>query len=152
MQKYQENYENAKHHLEIAEHMAYVSMPILEDTRFIIKIFDEIYKSLVFMMRALLQYESSRNKIRLYNNSDLNLKTFKTNIAPHYLSLDDLKNIDLILKLKIAHNNSLSEFVRNDKFVFFLGDGYELITLESIKELIKTLENLILSTDNLKKP
>lgn len=142
MEKFQENLENAKQYFKTAEHMTYVSMQILKDNKLLIKILDEMHKSLIFMIKSLLQYEHTKG-LYLYKNSELNFNIFKQKIAPKYLKQQDITNIQEILDLKQAHTISLSEFVKNDKFVLFLGDSYEVITLERIKSFLISLKKLI---------
>ena len=142
MEKFQENLENAKQYFKTAEHMTYVSMQILKDTRLLIKILEQMHKSLMFMIKSLLQFEHNKG-LYLYKNSELNFNIFKQKIAPKYLRQQDIENILEIINLKQAHSLSLSEFVKNDKFVLFLGDNYEVLTLEKIKSLLISLKKLI---------
>ncbi len=142
MEKFQENLENAKQYFKTAEHMTYVSMQILKDTRLLIKILEQMHKSLMFMIKSLLQFEHNKG-LYLYKNSELNFNIFKQKIAPKYLRQQDIENILEISNLKQAHSLSLSEFVKNDKFVLFLGDNYEVLTLEKIKSLLISLKKLI---------
>ena len=68
MEKFQENLENAKQYFKTAEHMTYVSMQILKDTRLLIKILEQMHKSLMFMIKSLLQFEHNKG-LYLYKNS-----------------------------------------------------------------------------------
>lgn len=149
MEKWQENLEKAREHFKTADHMSYVSISVLGDYRLLGKILDKMYTSLIFLMKALLQYEYSKKNIYLFRNSELNFKVFKEKIAPKYLDKADLENVLKIISLKSDHNTSESEFIRGNKFVIFLGDRYEVVTVESTKVLLSSLRKLFSNVQNL---
>ena len=67
MEQYEQNLKEAARHLQIADHMTYVTFPLINDYRLLLKIFDEIYGSIIGCVNAILNYEASYKRIRLYN-------------------------------------------------------------------------------------
>ena len=92
MEKWQENLEKAKHHFKVADHMIYVTFPLLKENRLMIKVLSEMYESVNYLITALLQYAYYFRKIPLYKDPLLNLKTFKEKIGPVYLNKSDLES------------------------------------------------------------
>lgn len=150
MEKWQENLEKAKEHFKTADHMSYVSISVLGDYRLLGKILDEMYISLNYLMKSLLQYEYLKKNIYLFRNSELNFKLFKEKIAPKYLEKIDIENLLRIISLKSDHNISESEFIRGNKFVIFLGDRYEVVTVDTAKILLSSLRKFFSKIQNLR--
>ena len=65
MEKFQENLVQAIKNLQIADHMAYVTYPLINEKRLLLKIFDEIYKSIISCINAILNYEYLYKRIKL---------------------------------------------------------------------------------------
>ena len=127
MEKYQENLKEAIKHLQIADHMTYVTYPLVNEQRLILKIFDEIYKSIINSINAILNYEYLYKRIRLTEN---NLQTFAQKCAKQYdLSNIQLKKIFEIIELNKRHQRSAMEFVKKDRIII-LSDALNTQTLD----------------------
>ena len=61
---FHKNFDDAVRHLQIADHMAYVTFPLINEKRLMIKIFDETYKSVINSMNAILKYEIGKSNVR----------------------------------------------------------------------------------------
>jgi len=140
---WQENLEKARHHFKVADHMAYVTFTILKENRLMVKILSEIAMSLNYLIKAILQYEYSFKRVSLYKDPYLNLKTFKEKIAPKYLTRDEINVLIKIIEIEKKHELSSLEFVKKEKFVILIGDKYETLTIERIKEFMSTLKRLL---------
>lgn len=117
MEQYEQNLKEAARHLQIADHMTYVTFPLINDHRLLLKIFDEIYGSIIGCVNAILNYEASYKRIRLYNGFNDNLDTF-IRIGKNYnLSNEQIKRIKEFIDLNKKHKRSAMEFVRQDKVV-----------------------------------
>lgn len=147
--KWKDNLIEAREHFRTADRMSYVSMAILKDNRLMIKILDEMHRALVLFMKAMLRYSFLKDGIHLYKNSELNFKVFKEKIAPRYLTKEEVERLVEIVSLKTDQENALSEFVRRDKLVIFLGDKYEVLTADRIKGLLGILRKLFVKTQSL---
>ena len=67
MEKYQQHLQDAIKSLKLADHMTYVTFPLINEYRLLLKIFDEIYKSVINNVNAVLCYEYLYKRIRLYD-------------------------------------------------------------------------------------
>ena len=143
-EKWTRNIEESERHLKTADHMAYVTLIILKENRMIIKILEELYSCATCLMKALLQYEFALKRVPLYKNPQLNLKTFKEKISPRYFDENELKVMLTILEIQRKHKDSAVEFVRKDKFVILIGDRYEVLTIEKIREFLSVLKKAII--------
>lgn len=148
MEKWKENAEKAKYHFKIADHLAYTTITLLKDNRLMIKILNETAEAVSFIISALLQREYSLGKVKLYKDSEANLKTFKEKIAPRYIEKTDIENIVRTLEIKKKHLDAPVEFVRKEKFVILLDNKYEVLTLEMLKEIMASARKLIIKSCN----
>ena len=83
-EKFQENLEDAIKNLQIADHLAYITLPLVKDNRLLLKIFDSIYKSIISCINAILNYEYLYKRIKIYKSTEENLQTFVHKCAKNY--------------------------------------------------------------------
>lgn len=131
-----------------ADHMLYITYPLIKDNKLIIAIAENIKNGMIYAMDAVLMYEKAYKRISLYpEDFKVKMDIFKDSIARRY---DINKNhIVLIQDLKRfleERKKSDAEFVKNDKYVFF-SQKQELKSLG----IDKLKENLNISKEFLKK-
>lgn len=137
MEEFEKNLKEAIRHLQIADHMTYVTFPLVNENRLLLKIFDEIYNTIINCVNSILNYEYLYKRIKLYNNQNDNLDTF-IRIGKNYgLSNEQIKKIKQIIELNKMHKYSPMEFVRKDRVVI-LSDNLktEIIDIRAIKEYL----------------
>ena len=147
MEKFELELEQAIKSLKIADHMTYVTFPLVQEKRLLIKIFDEIYKSIINSINSILHYEYMYKRIRLYNNHYDNFQTFATKCAKTYnLTNEQVKKIKEIIELNKKHKESAMEFVKKDKIVILSESlGTKIIDLYIIKEYLIIAKELVLN-------
>ena len=150
MEKFQENLAQAVKNLQIADHMAYVTYPLVNEKRLLLKIFDEIYKSIISCINAILNYEYLYKRIKLYQENNQNIQTFIDKCAKEYgLTNKQIKDIKEILELNKKHKQSAMEFVRRDKIVILSDSlGTQTIDIQRIKEYLLLAKELLMRTNN----
>ncbi|MBI4448265.1 hypothetical protein HY643_04750 [Candidatus Woesearchaeota archaeon] len=122
-----------------ADHLTYTTYPAVRETKMLLLIANDIYKSMIKAMEAILRYERLYKRIPPINgNFDAELETFKNQCARRYNI--DRGQIAAIIDLKILieeHEKSPVEFVRKDKFII-CSQEYRLTTLniQKIKEYL----------------
>jgi len=134
----------AARHLQIADHMTYVTFPLVNEHRLLLKIFDEIYASIIGCINAMLNYESLYKRIRLYPGFEDNFETF-IKIARNYdLSNEQIKKITEIIDLNKKHKQSAIEFVRQERVVI-MSDSLrtQVIDLIVIKKYLLLAKELM---------
>jgi len=149
MQQYQQNLQQAVKHLKIADHMTYVTFPLVNEQRLLLKIFDEIHNSIVQCINSILNYEFLYKRIRLYQNNGENFNTFTEKCAKNYgLNNAQTKKIKEIIQLNKYHKQSAMEFVKKDKVVIMSDSlGTQVIDINSIKEYLLIAKELVLNTN-----
>jgi hypothetical protein len=146
MEKFQENLDQAIKNLQIADHMTYVTYPLVNEKRLLLKIFDEIYKSIICCINAILNYEYLYKRINLYKKNEENMQTFINKCAKNYgLTNKQIKEIIEILELNKQHKQSAMEFVKKDKIVI-LSDNLktQTINIQKIKEYLLLAKELLM--------
>ena len=78
MEKYKNDLMEASRHLRIADHMTYVTFPLVNEHRLLLKIFDEVYLSIINCVNCILNYESLYKRIRLYSSLPLRHHNMET--------------------------------------------------------------------------
>jgi len=149
-EKFQENLKEAIRNLQIADHMTYVTFPLINDQRLLLKIFDNIYQSIISCINAILNYEYLYKRIKLYSNINENLQTFIDKCAKNYnLTNEQIMKIQQIIALNKQHKQSAMEFVKKDKIII-LSDNLrtQSINVQKIKEFLLLAKELLMKTNN----
>jgi hypothetical protein len=149
-EKYQENLGEAIKNLQIADHMTYITLPLVNDNRLLLKIFDNIYKSIIGCINAILNYEYLYKRIKIYKNTEDNLQTFTHRCAKNYnLTNEQIRKIQQIITLNKQHKQSAMEFVKQNKIVILSDSlGTQTIDVQKIKEFLLLAKELLMHTKN----
>lgn len=147
MEKFLDSLESADRTLRTADHMTYITFPLIKDKRLLIKILSEIYSSVLNIINAILQYEYFYKRIVLYQDAGMNFKTFRERCAARFgISQENIGKVVNLFEVIEKHKQSPLEFVRKDKFVIMSDNAHtDTVTTENLKEF------LILAKDMLKK-
>ena len=148
-EKFEENLKQAIRSLQIADHMTYVTFPLVKEQRLILKIFDEIYKSIIGCINAILNYEYLYKRISLYRDNNDNMQTFMNKCAKNYtLNNEQIKKIKEILELNKRHKQSAMEFVKKDKIVI-LSDSLktQVLNIQIIKQYLLIAKELLMKVN-----
>lgn len=145
MDKKQEHLDTSLKHLQIADHIAYVTFPLVNEKKLLLKIFEEIHKSLINLITAILIFEHKKNTIKLYKNNEENIKNFIKVSKNYNINQDEINKIIEILEINEKHKTSAIEFARKDKVVIML-DNLKTHTLdiEKIKEYLSLTKSLFI--------
>lgn len=145
MEKFLSSLETAARTIKTADHMTYITFPLLKDKRLLIKILSEIYLAMLNIVNAVLQYEYYYKRIVLYKDARMNFNTFVEKCSSRYsISQEDVRRILDIFTIIEKHKQSPMEFVRREKLVIMSDNMQtESISIERLKEyLILTKEIL----------
>jgi len=149
MEKFQENLKIAVKSLQIADHMTYVTLPLVNEHRLLLKIFDEIYKSIINSVNAILNYEYLYKRIQLYQSNGDNIRTFMEKCAKNYsLNNEQIKKITEIIELNKKHRQSAMEFVKRDKIVILSDNlGTQTLDINKVKNYLLLAKELLMKTN-----
>ena len=145
MEQYKQYMKDSARHIQLADHMIYVTLPIVNEKRLLLKIFEEIYKAIVSAIYSIIYYEHSLGRIRV-NGFNETLENFFKIARRNGLTNEQLKTIKEILELREWHVASASEFVRREKVVI-MSDSLSVrsIDLKKIKEYLLIGKELLLN-------
>lgn len=145
MEKFILSIDSASKTLQTADHMIYITFPLIKDNRILIKIFGEIYAAILGTINAVLQYDYAYKRIMLYNDAAANFKNFREKCAPRFgISQEEMARIIEIFKIMEGHKQSPMEFVKSDKFVI-LSDTLktDIVTIEKLKEYLVLAKSML---------
>jgi len=144
-EKFIENLNKASSMLKAADHMLYMTYPLVKDKRLLLKIMNEIHEVVLNTVNSILQFEYYNKNINLYKNARENFAVFRSRCAPRYnIQSEQIVKIMEIFELAEKHKQSPFEFVRNDKVVIMSNAIHtEVITIEKMKDFLFLAKDLL---------
>ncbi|MAG50668.1 hypothetical protein CL621_03480 [archaeon] len=129
-----------------ADHLTYVTYPLVQETKLLIAIVENLYSALIKSIEAILEYDQLYKRISLLpQDPQLRFEIFKTKSAKRY-NIDDI-DLDLIEDLREIisyHKKSPLEFVRKDKYVLYLNNlRIKTIDFKKIKEDLEKVNTFL---------
>ena len=151
MEKFFENLEKSEKTIQTADHLLYVTYPLVKDKRLLLKILTEIKNATANCMNAVLQYEYLYGRVKLSSNPKLNFKKFLEKCCPRYnISETNVKKIIKLFEIVEKHKDSPFEFVKKDKIVILSNNmNSEIITLEKVKEFLDSSKIILQKAKNI---
>jgi len=148
VEKYEVSINQAKDTLDSIHKMIIITMPVLKDNKFLIKIFENLHDSILSLVRAVLQYEYLHKRISLYRDAESNFETFRECAKRYHIPESSVSQIRKILMLMKKHRESPVEFVKKEKFVILSENlRIETITLEKLMEFYAMASDVLNKTD-----
>ena len=144
-EKFEELIENARRHVRTADHIAYVTFPLVKEKRLLLKILDDMYLVMVNIINAILQYDYVYKRISLYKSPLDNFSTFKQRCAKRFgITDEEINSIIEVFKIVNQHKNSPFEFMRRDKVVIMTDSLHtETISIEKIKQHLAYTKSML---------
>ena len=148
MERFLENIVAAEKKIQTADHMIYVTFPLIKDKRLLLKILQEIKNAVMDCISSILQYEYLYKRITLYKNPKSNFKIFIQKCAPIYQITKE--EINLILELFDfieKHKESPFEFIKDNKVIILSNNlDPKTLTIEKTKEFLMLVKNILRKT------
>ncbi len=135
--------ESADKNLKAADHLLYITYPVIKDNKIFIKIFELIHRAVRDSISAALLYDYSLKKIEMQKSFNENFEVFRRNFESYNITREEIMLIEEIFHVMDKHNSSALEFVRKQKFVI-MDDGLELqeININKLKNYLILSKNL----------
>ncbi|MBL7059252.1 hypothetical protein ISS08_02265 [Candidatus Pacearchaeota archaeon] len=145
MEKFLENLEKAKNITFTADHLIYVTYPLLKDKKLLLKILLETKNAIIYSLNAILQYEYLFKRIKLNTDPKINFKTFQNKCAAKYEITDSEVNLIVeILDLSEKHKKSPMEYLKKDKIIILSKFSEQtIIPVEKIKEFVELSKKIL---------
>jgi hypothetical protein len=143
------NLEDAKRMIKIADHMIYVTFPILKENRLLIRILEQINNAIFTIVNTIMQHEYAYKRIKIYNDTRINLETFESKCAVRYgIAKEYIEGIKQVLLLMEKHKKSPMEFVRQNKFII-MSENLETdnVTVDRLKFFLAIAKDLLKKAD-----
>jgi len=150
MTKFLEYLHEAQKIVSVIDHIYYVSYPLVQDKRMLIKILVEAKKAIASCINAILQYEYLFTRIVLYKDPNLNMRNFEIKCASLYeISDSEIKKIRELFEIVKQHQQSPFEFKKNGKIIILSEDMHPtILTEDKIKEFLILSKNVLQKTKN----
>lgn len=148
MEKFAENLKDAEKFFKNADHMIYVTFPLVKDRRILLKTIEMIKNSVTSCIKAILQYEYLFKRISLYKDPKENFRIFVQKSAPKYgINDEEVKKILDLFDYVEKHQKSPFEFVREEKVVILSENmSSKTLTLEKTKEFLVLAKDVLMKT------
>ena len=150
MERFILNLQEAERLIQIADHMTYITYPLIKEKNILLKILTETKKAVANCINSILQYEYFYKQITLYNNPKTNLETFIKKSSKRFQITElEIKQIQELFELAEKHKQSPMEFTQNEKVIIMTenSETYEL-SLEKAKLFVSLSKNILQKTKN----
>ncbi|MEW6062748.1 MAG: hypothetical protein AB1571_00025 [Nanoarchaeota archaeon] len=154
MEKFQEHALLAKRAFQTADHLAYVTYPLLKEVKLIITITENLYIAAANLMDTVLEYDRLYKRIDpLVNDFEIRFDVFKNDCAKRHNINMEFAGLILELRNVInSHKKSPMEFTKGDKFII-ASQNYQLktLTIDSIKNYVSKVRDFSAKVDSITK-
>ena len=137
---------------ETADHLAYVTYPLIKDTKLLTTVADNLHNALLKSMEALLHYDRLYKRIPPYGTSFIEMfQIFKSRCAPRYsIPREGIMVLQDLHEFIETRKKSTLEFSRRDKFVIATRE-YRLsaLTLDKLKNYIYQSKRFLAQVNNI---
>lgn len=135
----------AEQSIKTADHMVYITYPLLKEKLLLKKILEELYNSASSIVQAILNYEALYKRITLQDKKT-NLFLFKEKCAPRFNIIQtEIQTLLELLSLGEKYEASTMDFIRKDKLVIMNDDlRTESVDLNQLKKYLSSLKILLL--------
>ncbi len=129
-----------------ADHLTYVTYPLVNDVKLLLTVIDNLYLALNYGMEALLQYDKEYKRIgNIPVKYDDRLVVFKTKVAHRYnIEREHVILLMEINELRFMHEKSTVEFERKNKYIICTSDyKTKMINIDKVKEYMEKAKGFI---------
>ena len=135
-ERYQELLQTARKQSELADHMLYVTYPLVQETKFLLAIAGHVINAARSAMQALLEFEILYKRLEHYNQTFVSeIDIYCKKVAPRY-NLDGkyFKLLQKLLEVQKYDSESVVRFKRGDKYILSTAEySMSVLDLDSVK-------------------
>ncbi|MFH1331881.1 MAG: hypothetical protein ABIH63_01205 [archaeon] len=144
--------EKANSALRIADHLAYVTYPLLKDTKLVVAILENINNAITLSVEATVEYDRMYKRIMTTPaNFQSTFELFKTSSAPRYnIEREHIALISEVKTIMETRKRGTMEFIRGDRLVV-CGTDFRTKTVdyEKIKDYVNKTKRYMLKINNI---
>lgn len=146
MEEFQIARGNAKKNLKAADHMTFMTYPLVKDSRILLAVMENLFLALTNSMGAILHYDRLFKRVPPFHNTfESKYRLFREKSVRRYnLNNDYLTLMEEVKDIIVQHKKSPVEFTRKNAFVI-CSDDYRIktVTLEKIKDYISRTKRFV---------
>lgn len=145
MQRFIEKLDEAEKSLSAADHIAYVTFPLIKDKRLLLKVILQVKSVVSSCINVILQREYVYKRIQLFKSADENLRTFIDRAAPRYgIEASELRTIRELFDFAERHKRSSMEFMRGESLVILSENMIPTtVNLEKAKQFLSLAKEVM---------
>lgn len=137
--------ERAEKALRTADHMIYITYPLIKDNRLLKNVLEQLYEITDNVVYAVLHYEAAYKRISPFTISPLTARSqnwllFSKCSSRFSITSQELEKIKELLEVVLKHKESSIEFTRKDRLVFMNNTRAESVGLEQMKSYLNALK------------
>ncbi|MBI2109551.1 hypothetical protein HYT58_00055 [Candidatus Woesearchaeota archaeon] len=143
---------DANKSFEAADHLTYVTYPLIKDSKLLSTIADNLYNSLSKLIEAVLYYERMYKRIPPYGNSFAErFHLFRSKCAPRYsIPREGLTVLQSLQEYMETKKKAALEFNRRDRFIIATREyRMSALTLDKLKNYIFQSKRFIAQVNNI---
>ena len=150
MEKFLENLHEAEQLIKKIDHMIYVTYPLIQEKRLVLKIISETKNALIKCINSILQYEYLYKRVRLTKDPKENMRIFKVKCAPKYnISIEEIKLMLELFDLIEKHKKSPFEFRKQEKIIILSENSSpKVIIIDDAKKFLALAKGFLLKSKN----
>lgn len=143
-----ENLLEADKAIQTANHLIYITFPIVKHKKLLLKIILETRNCIMRTITAILQYEYVQKRIQLYQDPQINFQIFEEKCSQRYsISPKEVEQIKTIFEITKKHEDSAMEVMTKDKVVILSKDlDQEIVTPEEARSFVEMAKELFKKT------
>jgi hypothetical protein len=153
-EKYLVSLTNAIKSIKVADHILYITYPLMKEKRLLLKALDCLYESTNLIISSILQYEYIWKRIILIQDSKVNFQTFIDKCTKRYnITEQEINDLNNLIQTVENHKKSPLEFLRKDKIII-MSDSLKTRTIDSeaLKTYLKLSKSLFQKARNVLQP
>ncbi len=152
MEIYQELAKKSFSSFKTADHLTYMTFPLIKDNKLILTILENINIALINGMNSILEFERLYKRVSpLPENFDMRYDMFQKLVSRRYdIKLEELSLIRSIKNIIDNHKNSPVEFSRPGKFVICSKDfRMKTVSIDEIKQYLILTKGFLRKVSNI---
>ena len=140
-------FEKAKEHIKLADHLLTINYAVADDPKLFLNIILDIKKAIEHVINVFLIKEKKDTNIKF----DQKIDFFRESISPRYNIAASYTNMmEEIKNISFNHDNSPMEFARKEKYVICDDEYHKIKTIDSknTRELLTKAKLFIVDISN----
>lgn len=153
MEQFQFLRDKALEKIKVADHMLYMTYPVVKDPKILLSVIENVFASLDFSVGAILHHEKLFKRVPSFQeNFQSRMELFRRVVAPQYnINTNYIKMINDVRTVLSEHKKSPVSFVKQDRFVI-LSPTYSVKTIDlnlakkyvfETKLFVKNIDNIV---------